>query len=484
MFYLGDHAPGAVIPFPFDAYDNAGASVTITGLAVTDIEVYKNGSTTQRSSDNGYTLLDTDGIDFDGTTGLHGFSIDTGNNSDAGFWAAGNYYWVNVNSITVDGQTVRFTYFFTLGMLLRPTTAGRTLDVSATGEADANITQVGGGNIQTPDGTGVLKVQLAAGLIHGGLNTVLQLNSANTPALSIVGLETNAVYVSGNNPSGFDVVKIEEISGLGGSVISLAANVSSALSLISTGANPALLVTNTGVENGQGVVASSSSGNGLQIIGGEGPGALIQGNSIGLALVGVGDCGLSASGPTGMKSLGSTEIGFSASGPNAGILGLGNSGHGIVGEGFGGNGALFFAATGNNNGVQASGAGTGSGFSGLGSGTGSGFNGVGGVSGHGMRLTRGGAAGDDFNLANSDAPNLITAIWSNVVRTLTASTNLETAAIQNLLEADVRIDKATTPWSMKFYLKGTSTLLLTKQLYDVDGGNIGDTDTVLGRAMQ
>jgi hypothetical protein len=134
---------GDTIYFPFDTYDSSGGSVTITGLAVTDIEVYKNGSTTQRASDNGYTLLDTDGIDFDATTGLHGFSIDTSDNSDASFWADGSQYWVNINAITVDSQTVRFTYYLVLGNLLRPTTAGRKLDVSSGGEAGVDWANVG-----------------------------------------------------------------------------------------------------------------------------------------------------------------------------------------------------------------------------------------------------------------------------------------------------------------------------------------------------
>jgi len=85
------------LPIPFHTFSSVGASVTITGLAVTDIEIYKDGSTTQRSSDAGYTLLDTDGIDFDGITGIHGFSIDLSNNTDAGFYADGSHYWVVVS---------------------------------------------------------------------------------------------------------------------------------------------------------------------------------------------------------------------------------------------------------------------------------------------------------------------------------------------------------------------------------------------------
>lgn len=144
MFVLGDVPVDDTLYCPFDTFDSDGASVTITGLAVTDIEIYKNGSVTQRASDNGYALLDTDGIDFDGAVGLHGFSVDLSDNSDAGFYVAGSTYWINVNAITVDSQTVRFTYHFTIGKLLRPTTAGRTLDVTANGEAGLDLDNTSG----------------------------------------------------------------------------------------------------------------------------------------------------------------------------------------------------------------------------------------------------------------------------------------------------------------------------------------------------
>jgi hypothetical protein len=100
---------GDVLPVLFSTYDGGtGASLTMSGLAVTDIEIYKDGSVTQRSSDAGYTLLDTDGIDFDSLTGIHGFSIDTSDNTDAGFYTVGAWYHVVVSSVTVDAQTVSF----------------------------------------------------------------------------------------------------------------------------------------------------------------------------------------------------------------------------------------------------------------------------------------------------------------------------------------------------------------------------------------
>jgi hypothetical protein len=109
MIHLGDVAASSTLYIPFATYGGAtGASITLTGLAVTDIEIYKNGSVTQRSSDSGYALLDTDGIDFDGITGIHGFSIDLSDNTDASFYAVGSFYWVVVSAVTVDGQTVNF----------------------------------------------------------------------------------------------------------------------------------------------------------------------------------------------------------------------------------------------------------------------------------------------------------------------------------------------------------------------------------------
>jgi hypothetical protein len=100
---------GDVLPVFFSSYGKTnGESITLTGLAVTDIEIYKDGSVTQRASDAGYVLLDTDGIDFDSLTGIHGFSIDTGDNTDASFYTVGAWFHVVVSAVTIDSQTVNF----------------------------------------------------------------------------------------------------------------------------------------------------------------------------------------------------------------------------------------------------------------------------------------------------------------------------------------------------------------------------------------
>lgn len=144
MIPLGDFLDTETVYCGFSTFGGSAESITITGLAVTDIEVYKDGSMTQRTSDNGYTLLDTDGIDLDLATGIHGFSIDLSDNSDAGFYADGSQFRIVVDAITVNAQTVRFQFSFSIGRLLHPTTAGRTLDIQSTGEVDANITLISG----------------------------------------------------------------------------------------------------------------------------------------------------------------------------------------------------------------------------------------------------------------------------------------------------------------------------------------------------
>lgn len=145
--YKGDFPTGKTLYFFFDTFaGSTGAPITMTNFAVGDIKVYKNGSTTERSSTNGYTLLDTDGIDFDTITGIHGFSIDTSDNTDAGFYAAGNDYTVVVSTVTVDSQTMSFiagSFSIDNRGLLRPTTASRTIDVDASGGVEVGSFQAG-----------------------------------------------------------------------------------------------------------------------------------------------------------------------------------------------------------------------------------------------------------------------------------------------------------------------------------------------------
>jgi hypothetical protein len=106
---LGTVRPGSTIYIPFATFAGAtGAPITLTGLAAGDVLIYKDGGTTERASTSGVTLLDTDGIDFDSKTGIHGVSINLADNDTADFYAAGSRYFVVIGDVTVDSQTVRF----------------------------------------------------------------------------------------------------------------------------------------------------------------------------------------------------------------------------------------------------------------------------------------------------------------------------------------------------------------------------------------
>lgn len=205
MINWGEVPAGSVLPFFFDSFaGSTGASVTLTGLAVTDIEVYKGTSMTQRSSDNGYSLIDTDGIDIDGITGIHGFSIDLSDNSDASFYTVGSFFTVVVSSVTIDSQTVSFV-------------AGtfRIKAAEATAGYPVVTHKVGTGTGELTIASGVVDAKLADAVAHGGtlgsstatlalsrLSVVSQ--SANTNAITATGNGTGhgAALTSGSGATG------------------------------------------------------------------------------------------------------------------------------------------------------------------------------------------------------------------------------------------------------------------------------------------
>jgi hypothetical protein len=102
-------SPGDTLYIPLNFYNDSGASISIGNtLVVGDIEVFKNGSVTQRSTDSGYAILGDTG-NFDNRIGFKGISISLFNTADdSTFYAVGSTYWVAIDSVTVDGRTVRF----------------------------------------------------------------------------------------------------------------------------------------------------------------------------------------------------------------------------------------------------------------------------------------------------------------------------------------------------------------------------------------
>jgi hypothetical protein len=141
MIYYGDFKTGQTVILTLNTFDSDGASCTVTNLAATDVHVHKDGGTTQRASASGIAVT----IDYDSIIGNHLITIDLSDNTTADFWQAGHDYSVRVEGITVDGNTINaFIGSFSIEnrSALMPTTIGNRLDVSATGEAGIDLSNI------------------------------------------------------------------------------------------------------------------------------------------------------------------------------------------------------------------------------------------------------------------------------------------------------------------------------------------------------
>lgn len=136
--YLGDFTPGKTVRLAFNTHTTAGVPATLAGSPTA--AVYKDGGTTESTTGVGSIT-----VDLDTRTGLHHLAIDT--SADGAFYSAGSEFVVVLTAGTVDSQSVAGTVIgaFSLSArsALRPTTADRTLDVSATGEAGIDLANVG-----------------------------------------------------------------------------------------------------------------------------------------------------------------------------------------------------------------------------------------------------------------------------------------------------------------------------------------------------
>lgn len=138
MSYAGDINLGDTIDIKFTTRNfSTGAPFTLAGTPV--ISAYPGNSTTQLTA--GITLT----VDFDTVTGLNNCRVVA--TSGNGYAAATNYYLVittgTVNSVSVVGEVIG-SFSIAARSALRPTTASRTLDVTATGAAGIDWANVEG----------------------------------------------------------------------------------------------------------------------------------------------------------------------------------------------------------------------------------------------------------------------------------------------------------------------------------------------------
>lgn len=368
MLHLGDVPASTTLYVPFHTFNSSGASVTITGLAVTDIEIYKNGGVTQRASDNGYTLLDTDGIDFDGITGIHGFSVDLSDNSDAGFYSAGAFYWIVVSSITCDSQTVNFVAA-TFRIVVAENTSGTPVVDIGRISNDATAAD----NLETMlDGTGGQTLSL------GQLNIVA---SSNNSAIVATGAGSGHGILATGGATGHGV------SGVGG------ATSGDGLRVVATTSGTGITATGAGTTKaGIAATGGATTSAGISATGGGTSGdgiltATTSGHGIVAAGTGTTKHGISATGGS------TTSHGISATGGGVGHGILATSGGGATGDGI-----RATAASTNGNGLNVAGVGTGAGTLTTGGATGIGLSVVGGgTSGNGINVTT--TSGHGVNLA-------------------------------------------------------------------------------------
>jgi hypothetical protein len=103
--YLGDFPVNGKVFLLWNTNDQTGASITRSTDGT--LKVYKGNLTaatwiTERTSLAGVTQTE----DFDGGTGVHAVAIDLSDNTDAGFYAAGNEYQVVMTAMTIDTKVV------------------------------------------------------------------------------------------------------------------------------------------------------------------------------------------------------------------------------------------------------------------------------------------------------------------------------------------------------------------------------------------
>lgn len=136
MSYIGDFALGSTFDTKFCTVDSTGAPTTLSGTP--SLAAYVDNNTTEITA--GITLS----VDFDSRTGLNSARVVA--TSGNGYASGGNYQLTviagTVGGVSVVGYVVA-EFSIEARSALRPTTAARTLDVSAGGEAGLDWANIG-----------------------------------------------------------------------------------------------------------------------------------------------------------------------------------------------------------------------------------------------------------------------------------------------------------------------------------------------------
>lgn len=188
MINLGDYEAGTTsIIIPFTTHSKAGGIIApSTAFEVADLKVYKNNSATERSSASGITMTSP----FDTITGVHLVLIDLSDDTDSGFWAAGNDYFVLLDpDETVDSEDpTKVLAIFSIGNRFNK----------------VDVTKWLGTAVPTPSILGIPEVTLANVGAHGGTVAVLTLKKVTVDSTDT---DASAVAITGNGSgAGLEVV--------------------------------------------------------------------------------------------------------------------------------------------------------------------------------------------------------------------------------------------------------------------------------------
>ena len=223
--YLGDFAAGQTVQLHFTTHAANGSPVAPSSAFVAaDFRIYKDGSDTQRSSSAGVTVASP----FDSVAGRHCVTVNTADNTDAGFYVAGHDYRVEINSAkTVDGVSqsgVEIGSFSLQNRYVPPTSSGG-LDAAgvraALGMSAANLdTQLAG-----------LPAAIESAIINDGdatalLQAIADKIAAENPSLGDLTLAAiaSAVWANGTRSlSGGVALTSGERSTLAGAIATLLA---------------------------------------------------------------------------------------------------------------------------------------------------------------------------------------------------------------------------------------------------------------------
>src|SRR5690348_11077443 len=188
MSYIGDFRLGDTFDTKFTTVSTIGAPTTLAGSPT--IAAYVGNSTTEITA--GITLT----VDFDGRTGMHNIRVVA--TSGNGYATASNYQLV-VTAGTVSGTSivgyVVGEFSIEARSAVMPTTAGRTLDVSSTGEAGVDWANVGGQSTSvnlSATTTNVVNTATAVTTVNGLAANVITATSINADAITAAKLAADA----------------------------------------------------------------------------------------------------------------------------------------------------------------------------------------------------------------------------------------------------------------------------------------------------